>query len=216
MIGYLAQQIGSLDPYANSLAVWDFENNYSDSTPNGYNLTVNNSVPFSTTNGVVHGVRSVGPFAGNALNATVGNSLIGTSGWTIEGYFETGSTVAQYVLCAGGTVGDHIAVYFYLGTLALIIDDTVRINSTAISINTKYYFAVKSTASNSISLYWNLASDASATLIGTWTGAGDGNFPANGQVLLGANAWSPAVQAYGGYLDYVRVSNIARTSLPSA
>jgi len=211
-------QKSSSTPYnpidANTVAQWRFENDKLDSTTNGYDLTTNGTVPFSTTNGVWDGSYSVGPFAGNLINSD-SKGLAGTSGWTVEGYSELTNTSNQFIFMGGQAIPDHFTNMVYNGDMVLIIDDVIRLTGPSPSAGVKYYYAMKSISSTSLEFYFNLASDPTPTLVGTATGAGYGVWPASDLILLGANYWAPATWAFTGYQDYITVSNIARTTLPT-
>ncbi len=208
---------------ANTLALYDFEETapgegLKDSTGNAANiLTKIGTTPFSTTNGVVNGVYAAGSFASGRwlFNSTVGNSLVGNPVWTAEGNIELQATSNQYFLTLGGTLVDHVAFAIFSGQFHLITDDVIRI-STSITptIGVKYYFAIESTASNNINFYFNVAGQPTA-LIGNYTAANAGVWPASGQFLIGANSWAPLVFPSTAFQDFYRLSDVVRASLPT-
>ena len=199
---------------ANTVAQWRFENDKLDSTTNGYDLTTNGTVPFSTTNGVWDGSYSVGPFSGNLINSAT-KGLAGASGWTVEGYFQLTSTSSQYIFMGGNSIPDHFALLLHLGQIRCVVDDAIRITSSeSVTTGVKYYWAIRSNGSNDIELFFGLASSAPISA-GVATGAGYGVWPASDVTLLGANFWSPGTWPFTGYHDYITISNIARTTLPT-
>ncbi len=198
--------------YAGAIAEWGLENNYNDSV-GSFTLTPAGSITFSNTI-KIDGSYSASLAAGNVKNDSVGSGL--TSGWSVEGYFYLTNLDTQYLFCLGTTSGSHIAT-LYNGALRLVVNDTVRVTAgETAAINTWYYWAVVSTASNNLDFYLSPAASISQVKDGSYTAVGAGNWPSSGNsVIFGRNYWLPSAFPLVGYVDRTRVSNSIITYFPS-
>lgn len=211
---------------AGTQALWKMENNFLDSSGNGYTLTGVGGVGFATSP-VCQGSYSMGPLAIGggqyAGETSLYTAMIGDNTWSVEGYvYFTTLIESAYVMYWGGQpLGfDYVAVYIHtLNRPALLVDDLIAVLDTStITTGVCYYFAVVANGANSIKFYWSPASSISQTAVGESVVPGYGDWPsfAGGSITIGTNGHSPSTSFCADCsLDNERVSNVVITSFPT-
>lgn len=202
-----------------TVALWTLDNVLTDSSPNGYTLSMTGTVPFVTTPTPPVGSHAAGVFGGAQYleSANARTALNGATSYTIEGYVYFSTLPATRIFSSvGGSTGDSIVLASLAnGTFRFVMDD-VRVHDTTAGVFTTatwYYWAVVASGTN-IKMYVGLPG-VTPTKVKDEADA-DPSFPASGSIVLGALSFSlGTLPLDNGYLDNIRFSNIARTNLPT-
>ena len=195
-----------------TLAEWKFNNNYADSSGNGYTLTAVGSPTFDATT-FVEGTRSL-KLSGSSQGATIPN----TGGFLQTAY--TQGTIAGWIK-PSTTTGTNRVIFDIGGSdngLALLLNNTTLIAAIA-SGNTRTSISttLNSTAWNhvavvyngdSLLLYVNGTLAASNTSLSFHTINSTTNGSRFGQTN-GSNAFNNNGNAFGGWLDDFGIYNTA-------
>lgn len=204
---------------ANTVALWKLNNALTDDSGNGYDLTQVGTVPFVTSPTPPEGTHMAGTFSGTqyARSAGARTALSGSTTYTIECYTHSTSLAAQQqFMTAGSVAGSSIVMAVTTDGRAKFVTDDVNVYQSAagvITANTTYYFAVVVDGTN-LKIYVGTVGATPTAVVDTTATSPD--FPTGGNVNIGVYGLTPTfLPAVNMYIDAVRLSNVARTSLPT-
>jgi hypothetical protein len=202
---------------ANTVALWTLQNSLADTSGNGYDLA-GSAAAYSNSLSCVQ-TYSLGPLGSNKRqgNSSVATAMAADDSWTVEGYIYPTSTGTQFFWCWGDGLGNFGGVNIVAGKVKYVRNDADKIVSVAsVSANTCYYVAVVASSSSAVALYLSPANSISQTADNTVSEANAGVWNTGGTFTVGDLGFLPNVVPYTGYISGVRVSNVARTSFPTA
>lgn len=219
LVLWLATATAQAAVASGTLALYKFENDLTDSSGNGYTLSQNGTLTFHTTPTPPQGAYAVGGFSGavNGYSAALRTAASGSTTYTFEAYIYVTDLSTQRMIWSGGSSSASSIFFSVLNTGAIrwTSDDANIYDSTAgdIAVNTWYYvaFVVNGT---SLKVYKGLPGVA-PSLVKDVT-ATSPESPTAGNFYLGAYSLATGIFNFSGYIDAVRFSNVARTSLPTS
>lgn len=204
---------------ANTVSLWNLNNSLGDDSGNGYALAQVGVVPFVTTPTPPEGTHWAGPWdqVNYARSSDVRVALSNSTTYTIECYMHsTTLALQQQFLTAGSVAGSSIVLAVTTDGRAKFVTDDVNVYQSAagvITANTTYYFAVVVNGTN-LKIYVGTVGAVPTVVVDT-TATSPG-FPTGGFVNVGVYGLAPSfLPASFMYLDSIRISSVARTSLPT-
>lgn len=205
---------------AGTVALWNLENSLADSSGNGYTLTNTGNTQFVSTPTAYQGTYSAGPYSGgNYLSSSAARTaMAGTTTWTVEFLFYPTNLSAQKmgVTCSTSPGADEFLINILpSGAIRFVFDETDVFDSAAGVIGLNQWNYIAAVCSGTSAKVYACAAGGTPALVINQTSSRT-SFPTAGEITFGCMSWLPSfLPASGCYIDGVRVSNIAQSTLPT-
>jgi len=196
---------------ANTIALYNFENNALDSSGNGYDLVTVGTLAYNTTpTPIPQGLMDVGVFSDSNYFDTPGGfktALSGLAAGTIEGYVYFNSITNTPMICSWNDSTDN---YFYVtaaGALGFTQQSVTNIESAPGLIITGGWYDVAATWDGSnLNIYIN----------NTNVGSVSASYETQAMTAFLIGRFNLADGfSLDGYMDELRFSSVARTTFPT-